>query len=110
MKLNRSFNSACGEQKVFAFRADAGLPLAVSPRSIERAARREFVGLLSGDPFSARRYAEKLALLRQLRGRYRNAIRKNGGNAAAYAGTPEGRRVHRAIDELTLKIAEHKLP
>lgn len=107
MKLNRSFNKH-QEQLGLSFRIDSGLPFAVSPVSIESLARRVFRSFpdasLPASQFQLRRYAEKVALLRKLRRIYRFSIRKHGG-AAVYAGTPEGRRAHRALDHLMLEIA-----
>ncbi len=95
------------------FRIDAGLPFAVSPRAIDSLARRVFRccpdALEPAAQFSLRRYAEKVALLRKLRRIYRAALHKNGGNAAAYAGTPEGKRVHRTMDTLTMQIAAERI-
>lgn len=104
-------NSFRGQLR-FPFRIDSGLPFAVSPRSIESLARRVFRSCPDAEQpagqFRLRRYAERVAMLRQLRRIYRREIRRPGVNAAAYAGTPEGRRVHRAMDDLMLQIAAER--
>jgi len=93
------------------FRPGPGLPFAVSPRSIEHLARRVFDSCPdASEPslqFRLMRYAEHVATLKQLRSRYRIAARQHG-NLAAYAATPEGRRVHRTIDTLTNQIAAER--
>lgn len=106
MKSNRSSSKG---QLGLKFRADSGLPFAVSLRSIERGARSQLGTYLKAESsklllFELRSYIEKVSLLRELRRKYRLAVRSRGG-AAVYAGTPEGRRAHRVIDTLTLEIA-----
>lgn len=99
------------QQLGLAFRIDSGLPFAVSPRSIESLARRVFRTCPDinepASQFDLRRYAEKVALLKGLHRTYRNEMKRNGG-AAAYAGTPAGRRVHRTMDTLMLQIAAER--
>ena len=112
MKLNRSFSSH-QEQLGLRFRIDSGLPLAVSPRSMASVARREFASTpdasLPERQFQVMRYAEKVALLRNLRRSYRRAVcHKAGGSAALYAATPEGRRVHRTMQTLMQQIAAER--
>lgn len=107
MKLNRSSN----KQPSFPFRVESGLPFAVSPRSLDRSALREFRMLpdavMPDRQFLLLRYAEKVALLHQLRRIYKQAMKRNGG-AAVYAGTPEGRRAHKQMDQLMLEIAAER--
>lgn len=110
MKLNRSFSKR-QEQLGLKFRIDSGLPLPVSPRLIENAARREFCAspdaLLPDRQFKLLRYVEKVSMLRQVRQKYRKAAREVGG-VAVYAGTPQGRRVHRAMQILVKQIAAER--
>ena len=101
MNLNRSSSNAQLDLK---FRQLCGLPLLVSPRAIEKRTRR-----LAADgevSFVAARQAERIAFLQVLRRQYRRVTA--GRNAAAYAGTPAGRRTHRLIDSLTLEIAQER--
>lgn len=70
----------------FRFRETAALPFAISPRRLSRDLRK---GL-----------SAELAVLRQLRAKYRGEIRRQGG-AAAFATTPAGRRAHRVFESLS---------
>lgn len=92
-----------GKQLGFHFRITDGLPIPVSPRSIRSRARRRLAQSPVRLAFESFEGAERIALAEQLRTRYRRKLR--GTNAAAYAGTPEGKRLHRTLDALALEIA-----
>lgn len=98
--MNRSSN----RQLDFHFRITDGLPVPVSPRSIRVRARRRLAQSPMSLKFNSLEGAERIALAEQLREKYRRELR--GKNAAEYAGTPEGRRMHRALDLLALEIVE----
>lgn len=111
MKSKRSSS----EQLGLPFRSTSGLPFAVSHRRIARAARRAFLDYPRADEswIDLRRYVEDVAVLAELRKRYREQLRAwrkatGVGSAARYAGTPEGRRAHQAMEVWIARIAaEH---
>lgn len=108
-------NNASSEQRGLPFRRTSGLPFAVSHRAIARAARRAFLDYPRTDEswIDLRRYTEAVAVLAELRKRYRAQLRawrqQTGvGSVARYAGTPEGRRAHQVMELWIARIAaEH---
>lgn len=84
----------------------------MSPRRIRRVARRLLAGC-SRPSFQTLGYAEKVAMLAELRRHYRRALREMRGvriAAAVFAGTPMGRRLHRILDNLSSQISMEQTP
>lgn len=106
---------ASSEQLGLPFRRTGGLPFAVSHRAIARAARRAFLDYPRSQEMwmDLRRYTEAVAMLAELRKRYREQIRAwrrqaGQGSAARYAGTPDGRRAHQVMEAWIARVAaEH---
>lgn len=90
----------------------ARLPFVVRRRAVGRAVGRVMSAYMTSRPaadrpaagFCMRALAEDEALLAELRNRSRAASGKGCVRAAAFAASPEGRRVHRMIDELSARI------
>lgn len=93
----------------------------VDPRAVRRHARKMLGGWLrdrsAGVGFAALAYFTDVALLDEMRERYREILRdckraaraegaslRAGRAAVQLAASPEGRRVHRAIEEVTERV------